>query len=76
MIPLLHSNTISFFGMKKRSHYLGLRKINDKLIGLDKSGTITVWSSKTGKILGSNKLANNQSFSNYEVFEATQQEGM
>lgn len=36
IVPTLHRNTISLFGMKKRENYITFRKVMDKFIALDK----------------------------------------
>jgi hypothetical protein len=37
VVPILHRNTISFIGMKKRSNYLAARAIQDKFVTLEKN---------------------------------------
>jgi len=46
---------------------LAARKIKDKFIALDKSGTLTTWNSVTGKLEKFHKLTNID-FSSYEIF--------
>eukprot|EP00347_Sterkiella_histriomuscorum_P010355 403376619 len=56
IVPVLHRNTISFFGIKKKSHYVCFRKHNDKLTGLDTDNVLSTFSIATGKILKRVKL--------------------
>jgi hypothetical protein len=51
IVPVLHRNVISFFGMKPRKEYITYRQINDKLIALGRDNTLTTWSAVTGKLL-------------------------
>ena len=55
--------------MKKRSAYLGFKKVNDKLIALEKDGTITCWNSVTGKIIGANKVVEHLKLDKYSIFK-------
>jgi folate-dependent tRNA-U54 methylase TrmFO/GidA len=50
VIPILHRNTISYIGMKKRNNYLAARQIQDKIVCLDKKNHLTTWGVMTGKI--------------------------
>lgn len=56
IVPVLHRNTISFFGMKRKSKYVSFRKHNDKLTGLDYNNVLSTFSIATGKILRRKKL--------------------
>jgi len=57
IIPILHRNSISFFGIKKKENYLLFRKHADKLMALDYDNVISTYSIATGKILMRHKLA-------------------
>jgi hypothetical protein len=37
VVPLLHRNTLSFFGMRPRHEYLAFKRIKDAFIALDKN---------------------------------------
>eukprot|EP00347_Sterkiella_histriomuscorum_P016371 403353446 len=69
IVPILHRNIISFFGMKKRSAYLGFRKIGNNLVGLEKDGTLTTWNSSTGMLkITQPKLFQSLDLNNYSIF--------
>jgi hypothetical protein len=51
VVPILHRNTINFFALKSRDEYITFRKLNDRLIGLDKFNNLTTWSISTGKLI-------------------------
>lgn len=59
--------------MRPRNEYLSFRKFNDKLIALDKQGTLISWSVVTGKVLDfKNKdVAMNYSepFTDFEIYQ-------
>lgn len=70
IVPILHTNVISFFAMKKRSSYLGFRKVGDNLIGLEKSGSLTTWNSSTGMIkFTMPQICANLNLKNYSIFQ-------
>lgn len=50
ILPIIHRNTLSFYGMKPSTSYLAFRRLDDKLIGLDRHQTLTTWSLMTAKI--------------------------
>lgn len=56
IVPVLHRNTISFFGIKRTSKYVTFRKHNDKLTALDYNNVLSTFSIATGKILKRMKL--------------------
>lgn len=56
IVPVLHRNTIAFFGIKRKSNYVCFRKHADKLNCLDTDNIITTYSIATGKILKRVKL--------------------
>lgn len=56
IIPVLHRNTLSFFGIQKKSNYLCFAKISDKFIALDFDNVLTTYSCATGKVLKKHKL--------------------
>ncbi|CDW84531.1 wd-40 repeat protein [Stylonychia lemnae] len=58
IIPVLHRNTISFFGIRKKENYVLFKKNQDKLIALDYDNVLSTYSIATGKILMRHKLAN------------------
>jgi len=49
--PPLHKNSMKYFGMAHRDHYLALTRIKDKFLAIDKQNFITTWSMVTGKML-------------------------
>lgn len=56
IVPVLHRNTISFFGINRKSNYLCFKKDADKLIALDYDNVLSTFSIATGKILKRFKL--------------------
>jgi hypothetical protein len=50
VIPIVHRNVISFFGMKPRQEYLAFKETDDALIALDRTGWLTKWSKLNGRI--------------------------
>ncbi|CDW87954.1 wd-40 repeat protein [Stylonychia lemnae] len=75
IVPILHRNIISFFGMKKRSKYLGFKSIGEDLIGLDYSGKLTSWNRFNGMlntqlVIGSfdSKFDDDSNISKFSVF--------
>lgn len=69
IVPVLHRNNISFFGMKARSEYIVFRKINDKLIALDDDGCLTTWSVVTGKVLEQHKIRHEIDFKSIVLYQ-------
>jgi hypothetical protein len=53
ILPIIHRNTLSYYGMKPSTSYLAFKRLNDVLIGLDKHRTLTTWSLVTAKVKGS-----------------------
>jgi hypothetical protein len=51
IVPSLHRNVISFFGMPPRSEVICFRKLHDRIIILDDKNTLKTWSITTGKLL-------------------------
>ncbi|CDW78106.1 wd-40 repeat protein [Stylonychia lemnae] len=68
IVPVLHRCAIGFIGMRERKKYLAFKKQKDKLIALDKKGTLTTWSIQTGKILEHNTLHKSADNSSYSIF--------
>lgn len=56
IVPVLHRNTIAFFGIKKKENYVCFLKNQDKLTALDYDNVLTTYSIATGKILLKHKL--------------------
>lgn len=56
IVPVLHRSTISFFGIRKKNHYVCFRKHADKLTALDYDNVLSTFSIATGKILKRIKL--------------------
>lgn len=56
IVPVLHRNTISFFGIKKKNHYFCFKKHADRLTALDYDNVLSTFSISTGKILKRCKL--------------------
>lgn len=50
IVPVLHRNTISFFGIKRKEHYACFYKYGDRLTALDFNNVLTTFSVATGKI--------------------------
>jgi len=57
IIPVLHRNSISFFGIRKKENYILFKKHSDKLIALDYDNVLSTYSIATGKILMRHKLS-------------------
>lgn len=51
-MPVLHRNEIKILGMREWNCYIGFKRIDDILIALDKSQTLTTWDLTTGKVIG------------------------
>jgi hypothetical protein len=66
IVPVLHRNVLSFFGMKPRNTYITYRKLHDKLIALDKKNRLTTWNVATGKLL--DKVKVDLDLTNYDVW--------
>ena len=55
-MPLPHRNTITFFGMKKKTDYLIWRQENGTFTALDKKTMeLKMWSTVTGKQIPTEK---------------------
>ncbi len=50
IIPVVHRNVISFFGMKERKHYLAFRESNEFLVALGVDCILTKWSKLDGQV--------------------------
>ena len=48
---MLHRNTSTFIGMKKRQDYIASRVIDGKFIALSNKGKLYSWDLITGKLL-------------------------
>ena len=70
IVPLLHRNTINFFGMQKRDSYVGFKKDKDIFIALDKHDRLTTWSLCTGKVKSQFKLKAPIIDNNFRIFSA------
>lgn len=51
LMPLIHRNTLKFFGMDKKSNYLIWRQQDGIFTAVNKKLKITMWSTVSGKIL-------------------------
>lgn len=55
--------------MKKSSQYLAFKRINDKLIALDKKQHLITWKITTGKTKMIKQLKKDLGLADYEVYE-------
>ena len=69
ILPVMHSNRIQFFGMKRTPCYLAIKRINDYLIALDKEQTLITWKITTGKTKFIKNIGSDLGLSDYEIYE-------
>jgi hypothetical protein len=69
ILPVMHSNRIQFFGMKRTPCYLAFKRINDLLIALDKEQTLITWKITSGKTKFIKHIGSDLGLSDYEIFE-------
>lgn len=67
LTPLLHRNTVRFFGMKDTKEYLCYKVKNDKLLTLTHDKHLQQWNIISGK-LHSTEVVPGEDYSNYEVY--------
>ena len=58
--------------MKPLSHYLAFKRINDKLIALDKNQNLIMWRITTGKTKMIKQIKRDLGLADYEVYEMQQ----
>lgn len=51
IVPILHRNTINFYGIKEKDEYVVFNNKGDMLIALDYNNILTTYSITTGKVL-------------------------
>ena len=69
ILPVMHSNRIQFFGMKRTPCYLAFKRINDLLVALDKDQNLITWRITTGKTMFIKHIGSDLGLSDYEIYE-------
>jgi hypothetical protein len=56
IVPILHRNKMTFFGMRPREEYVCFRRVKDAFMALDYRQNLTTWNTTTGKMIKQIKL--------------------
>jgi hypothetical protein len=75
IVPILHLNVMTFFGMQKRKEYLAFKRVKDQFIALDKHLTLTTWNVTSGKLLKQTKVKEGQDFGISKGFDIFTEDG-
>jgi hypothetical protein len=66
--PLIHRNTMSFMGMKKRENYIVTKVIKGKFVALSNKGKLYAWDLITGKLVLGNKANVYKQYKDYDIY--------
>lgn len=70
IVPVLHRNVLTFFGMRERHEYLAYKRIKDVFIALDNKGVLSSWNVTSGKPLMSNTISEPDCIKDYQIYAA------